>query len=224
MALGTLQRCARAGNRPKSSVIARVIIAMTGASGALYFVRTMRALLLGGHAVELVVSKHARFTLEDETAFGDFAGTIPEWLCAELGDSVRPDQIRMHQHNDQTSPIASGSNVADGMIVIPCTAKTLAGIAHGYATNLIERSADVILKERRPLVLVFREAPYSLIHLRNLTAASEAGAAILPASPAFYQKPETFDDLGDFIAQRALALVGIEVDLFDRWLGPKPKR
>jgi flavin prenyltransferase len=193
---------------------------MTGASGALYFVRTMRALLLGGHRVELVVSKHARFTLEEETAFGNFAGSIPEWLCAELDDDVRPDQIRVHKHTDQTSPIASGSSVPDGMIVVPCTAKTLSGIAHGYATNLIERAADVILKERRPLVLVFREAPYNLIHLRNMTLAAEAGAAILPASPAFYQQPESFDDLGDFIAQRALSLVGLEVELFERWSGP----
>ena len=165
------------------------------------------------------MSKHARITLEDETAFGDFAGSIPEWLCAELGDDVRPDQLRMHKHGDQTAPIASGSEVADGMIVVPCTAKTLAGIANGYATNLIERAADVILKERRPLVLVFREAPYSLIHLRNMTLATEAGASILPASPAFYQQPENFDDLGDFIAQRALSLLGIGVDLFPRWSG-----
>ena len=193
---------------------------MTGASGALYFVRTIRALLLGGHRVELVVSKHARLMLEEETAFGDFAGTIPEWLSAELED-VRPDQIRMHKNTDQTAPIASGSSVADGMIVVPCTAKTLSGITHGYATNLIERAADVILKERRPLVLVLREAPYSLIHLRNMTAVTEAGATILPASPAFYQQPESFDDLGDFIAQRALSLVGIDVELFDRWNGLK---
>ncbi len=178
----------------------------------------MRALLLGGHRVELVVSKHARFTLEHETAFGDFAGTIPEWLCAELGSDVVPDQIRIHQHSDQTSSIASGSNVADGMVVVPCTAKTLAGIAHGYATNLIERAADVMLKERRRLVLVFREAPYSLVHLRNMTAATEAGAMILPASPAFYQQPETFDDLGDFIAQRTLSLLGISVDLVPKWV------
>jgi 4-hydroxy-3-polyprenylbenzoate decarboxylase len=108
------------------------------------------------------------------------------------------------------------------MIVVPCTAKTLAGITHGYATNLIERAADVILKERRPLVLVLREAPYSLIHLRNMTAVTEAGATILPASPAFYQRPESFDDLGDFIAQRALSLVGIEVELFERWKGLGP--
>ena len=203
--------------------IARIIVAMTGASGALYFVRTMRALLLGGHRIELVVSKHARLTLEDETAFGDFAGSIPEWLCAELGEDVRPDQIRVHKNTDQTSPLASGSGVADGMIVVPCTSKTLAGIAHGYATTLIERAADVVLKERRPLVLVFREAPYNLVHLRNMTAVTEAGASILPASPAFYQQPETFDDLGDFIAQRSLALVGVRVDLFPRWIGWKAK-
>ncbi len=186
--------------------------------------RTIRALLLGGHRVELIVSKHARLTLEEETAFGNFAGTIREWLYAELADEVEPEQLRMHRVGDQTASIASGSAAADGMIVVPCTAKTLAAIAHGYAANLIERAADVTLKEHRPLVLVFREAPYSLIHLRNMTAAAEAGARILPASPAFYQQPETFDDLGDFIAQRALSLVGIEVDLFEKWSGPREKR
>jgi 4-hydroxy-3-polyprenylbenzoate decarboxylase len=103
------------------------------------------------------------------------------------------------------------------MIVVPCTTKTLSGIAHGASTTLIERAADVCLKERRPVILVLREAPLSLVHLRNATAATEAGAVILPASPAFYQKPKTFDDLGDFIAGRVLGLLGIDQDLFPAW-------
>lgn len=203
---------------PYTRSIARIIVAMTGASGALYFVRTMRALLLAGHRVELMVSKHGRYTLQEETDFGAFDGSIEEWLRRSFGTAV---DLRLHSHLDQTACIASGSDPADGMIVVPCTVKTLAGIAAGYATNLIERSADVLLKERRPLVLVLREAPYSLIHLRNMVAVTEAGGTVLPASPAFYQGPETFDDLGDFIAQRALALVGVKTELFKPWQGPK---
>lgn len=194
---------------------------MTGASGALYFVRTMRALLTGGHQVELMVSKHGRYTLRDETDFGAFDGTLEAWLSRSFGAEAR---LRFHGHQDQTAGIASGSNPADGMIVVPCTVKTLAGIAGGHATNLIERAADVVLKERRPLVLVVREAPYNLIHLRNMMTVTEAGATVLPASPAFYQKPETFEDLGDFIAQRALSLVGVRAALFDAWDGPQSTR
>jgi 4-hydroxy-3-polyprenylbenzoate decarboxylase len=189
---------------------------MTGASGALYFVRTTRALLAGGHRVDLVVSRHGLYTLKEETAYGRFEGSIEEWFRSELGSGMS-GALFEHGHRDQTAPIASGSDPADGMIVVPCTVKTLAGIAQGYATNLIERAADVMLKERRRLVLVVREAPYNLIHLRNMQQVAEAGGSILPASPAFYARPETFDDLGDFIAQRALGLVGIDVDLFRRW-------
>ena len=148
------------------------------------------------------------------------SGPLPDWLQTTFPKL----QVTLHNQQDQTARIASGSNPSDAMIVVPCTVKTLAGIAHGYANNLIERAADVMLKERRPVVLVLREAPYSLIHLRNMTAVTEAGGTILPASPAFYQKPESFDDLGDFIAQRALSLCGIEVDLFERWDGQNIKK
>ena len=108
------------------------------------------------------------------------------------------------------------------MIVVPCTMKTLAGIAHGMARNLIERAADVVLKERRRLVVVPREAPYSLVHLRNMVAVTEAGGVVLPASPGFYQRPSTFDDLGDYVAARALSLCGVESSLFPGWEGLSP--
>lgn len=196
-----------------------VIVGITGASGAIYALRTLRALLSGGHSVELVASKYGLLTLRDETGFGGFSGDLPAFLVAEYGDAVKRGTLTAFGHNDQTARIASGSGGADGMIVVPCTVKTLAGIAHGLSSNLIERAADVTLKERRRLVLVVREAPYGLVHLRNMVAATEAGAVIVPASPAFYQKPRTFDDLADFIAQRALKLLGIEAALFPAWEG-----
>ena len=194
----------------------RMIVAMTGASGAIYFVRTIRALLIQGHHVDLVISKHGQYTLKDETSFGGFPGSLSEWLKSTVAPGAS-GTLETHNHQDQTASIASGSSPRDAMIVVPCTVKTLAGIAHGYASNLIERAADVMLKEKRPLVLVVRETPIHLIHLKNMVSVTEAGGAIVPASPAFYQKPECFDDLGDFIAQRALALVGIKVDLFQAW-------
>ena len=110
------------------------------------------------------------------------------------------------------------------MVVVPCSVKTLSGIARGASASLIERAGDVSLKERRPLVLVVRETPLNLIQLRNMTAAAEAGAVILPAMPAFYQKPQTFDDLGDFIAGRICNMLRIEHQLFPPWQGPEGKK
>src|SRR6185295_3685641 len=128
-----------------------------------------------------------------------------------LGRVVRYDA------SDLGAAIASGSYPAGGMVVVPCSTKTLSGIAHGASLSLIERAAEVTLKERRPLVLVPREAPYSLVHLRNMVAATEAGATIVPAAPGFYQKPESFEDLADFIAGRVLNLLGIPQRLFTPW-------
>ena len=134
---------------------------------------------------------------------------------------MRAGSLEEHSVNDLTRSIASGSSPVGGMIVVPCSAKTLSGIAHGSSSNLIERSADVVLKERQPLVLVVRETPLNLIQLRNMVAVAEAGAVVLPAMPAFYQKPKSFDDLGDFIAGRALSLLGLDHELFEPWMGPE---
>ncbi|MFO0722447.1 MAG: flavin prenyltransferase UbiX [Myxococcota bacterium] len=197
----------------------RIIVGLTGASGALYFLRTVRALLVLGHQVDAVMSKFGLLTLREETGVDVPVAELGRALLERYGPDIQRGVLRIHGHQDQSASIASGSAKVDGMVVVPCSMKTLSGIAHGSAQNLIERAADVCLKERRPLVLVPREAPMSLIHLRNMVLAAEAGAAIVPASPAYYQKPQTFDDLGDFIAARALSLLGVEEDLFPRWNG-----
>ena len=142
-----------------------------------------------------------------------------DFLTRVGGDEVGNGTLEEHNVNDLTQSISSGSAPVDGMVVVPCSAKTLSAIAHGSSSNLIERSADVTLKEKRPLVLVVRETPMNLIQLRNMVSVAEAGAAVLPAMPAFYQKPTSFEDLGDFIAGRALGLLGLDHELFERWTG-----
>ena len=195
----------------------RVIVAVTGASGALYATRLLRALLRGGHSVDLILSKYGRYLLVEEMGLRPEEETIAEFLQRLYGDEVATGTLVELGLNDLTCAVASGSVCTDGMVVIPCSTKTLAGIANGSSTNLIERSADVSLKERRPLVIVPRETPLNLIQLRNLTTVAEAGASVVPAMPAFYQKPASFDDLGDFIAGRVLNLLHIEHDLFTPW-------
>ena len=127
-----------------------------------------------------------------------------------------------HKIDDVTSNVASGSFRTDGMVVIPCSMKTLAGIATGYSDNLLLRAADVTLKERRPLVLVVRETPLSLIHLENMVAVTRAGAVVLPAMPAFYHRPKTVDELVDQVVGKALDLLGVDHTLYRRWSGPGP--
>lgn len=202
----------------------RVVVAVTGASGALYAGRLLRALLAGGHRVDLILSRYGRFLLHQELGFDAKSESILEFLVRLYGDVVRQGELREHGFNDLSCEVASGSARVDGMAVVPCSMKTLAGIAHGSSANLIERAADVTLKERRALILVPRETPLNLIQLRNLVAVAEAGAIVLPAMPAFYQRPCTFDDLADFIAGRVCNLLGIEHDLFPAWTGTAQTR
>ena len=195
------------------------VVGVTGASGALYGLRTLRALLASGHHVHLVMSRYGRYVMHEELGWEPDRESFFDFLARAAGEEVRAGTLEEHGVNDLTRTISSGSARTDGMVVVPCSVKTLSGIARGASSNLIERSADVTLKERRPLVLVVRETPLNLIQLRNLVAVAEAGAAVVPAMPAFYQKPETFDDLGDFIAGRVLGLLGLDHDLFARWEG-----
>ena len=195
------------------------IVGVTGASGAIYAGRLLRALLAGGHTVHLVLSRYGRYLLHQELGFRPERESMPEFLARLYGDQVGQGELFEYKFDDLACTIASGSAPMDGMVVIPCSLKTLSGIARGASTNLIERAADVALKERWPLILVPRETPLNLIQLRNLTAAAEAGAAILPAMPAFYHQPETFDDLADFIAGRVCNLLHIEHQLFPPWPG-----
>jgi 4-hydroxy-3-polyprenylbenzoate decarboxylase len=201
--------------------VKEIVVAVTGASGALYAGRLLRALLIGGHGVHLVLSKYGRYLLREELGFRPDQETLTEFLIRLYGEEVTAGTLREYSVADQSSAIASGSFDTDGMVIVPCSIKTLSGIAHGHAENLIERAADVVLKERRRLIMVVRETPLNLIHLRNMTAVTEAGAVVLPAMPAFYQQPQTFDDLGDFIAGRICSLLGIQHALFPRWTGSK---
>ena len=198
-----------------------IVVAVTGASGALYAGRLLRALLLDGHSVHLVLSKYGRYLLREELGFRPDQETLTEFLIRLYGEEITAGTLREYSVADQSSAIASGSFNTDGMVIVPCSIKTLSGIANGHAENLIERAADVVLKERRRLIMVVRETPLNIIHLRNMTAVTEAGAVVLPAMPAFYQQPQTFDDLGDFIAGRICSLLGIQHALFPRWTGSK---
>jgi 4-hydroxy-3-polyprenylbenzoate decarboxylase len=197
----------------------RIVTAVTGASGAIYAVRFLKACLEAGVDVDLVVTEYGNRLLIEELDLNLKTEAIENWLDRTYGPADRGGILTRHHPNDLGSTIASGSQRWDGMAVIPCSMKTLSGIAHGTASNLVERAADVTLKERRPLVLVPRETPFNLIHIENMRAAAIAGAAIVPAMPAFYQRPRTLEDLADFVAGRALSLLSIEHRLFPPWRG-----
>jgi 4-hydroxy-3-polyprenylbenzoate decarboxylase len=195
----------------------RIIVSVTGASGALYAVRLLRFLLLNGFKIELIVSEYGEYTLAEETGLNLKSETLREFLSRKYGENNYSGKVTMHNNNDLAAPLASGNPDILGMVVIPCTMKTLAGIANGYANKLTERAADCMLKERQKLILVPRETPLNLIHIRNMEKITLAGGIIVPAMPAFYQKPDSFDDLGDFIASKVLNLLNIENNLYPHW-------
>ena len=196
-----------------------VAVGITGASGAIYATRTVAALLAAGCRVELVASDFGRRLLRDEIGPQAAAERLSEYLAERYGGEVRAGSLVLHSNRDVGASIASGSHSCDSMAVVPCSMKTLAGIAHGASRNLIERAADVMLKERRRLVVVPRETPMSLPQLRNLVLCAEAGAVVLPAMPAFYQQPHSIDDLADFMAGKILSALGFEHALYPAWKG-----
>ena len=196
-----------------------IAVAVTGASGALYATRTMAALLERGCHLELVISDYGRRLLRDELGERAAVDKLLEYLVAAYGPAVRNGTYTLHSNKDLGAKIASGSQDCEGMVVVPCSMKTLAGIAHGLSRNLVERAADVMLKERHPLVIVPRETPMSLPQLRNMVLCAEAGAVVLPAMPAFYQMPKTLEDLADFMAGKILAALGFRHDLYPSWKG-----
>jgi len=196
-----------------------VAIAITGASGALYATRTLAALLTRGVHVELVISDYGRRLLRDELGDQATVENLMPYLAARFGGGVAGGTIAVHSNRDLGATIASGSHGCSGMAIVPCSMKTLAGVAHGLSRSLVERAADVMLKERRRLVIVPRETPMSLPQLRNMVLCAEAGAMILPAMPAFYQQPKTLDDLADFMAGKILSALGFDHDLYPSWTG-----
>jgi 4-hydroxy-3-polyprenylbenzoate decarboxylase len=197
----------------------RVAVGITGASGALYAVRTVAALLACGAEVELVVSDFGKRLLREELGEGASLDGLSTYLDRRYGEGVRAGNLVVHNNRDVGASIASGSYMCESMVIVPCSMKTLAGVAHGLSRTLIERAADVMLKERRPLVVVPRETPMSLPQLRNMVSCAEAGAMVLPAMPAFYQGPRTLDDLADFMAGKIVSALGFSHTLYPPWTG-----
>jgi 4-hydroxy-3-polyprenylbenzoate decarboxylase len=186
-----------------------VTLAMTGASGAPYAVRLLRALNHSGVPVRLIISDTGWRLLDEEMDIADEAA-----LRNATGDWSR---VVAYSNRDRGATPASGSAPSRGMIICPCSMGTLASIAQGTTRSLIERAADVVLKERRPLILVPRETPYSAIHLENMLRLTRAGAVVLPASPGFYHRPTTIDELIDFVVGRVLSQLGISHHVGPRW-------
>jgi 4-hydroxy-3-polyprenylbenzoate decarboxylase len=196
-----------------------VAVAVTGASGAVYATRTMAALLERGCHLEVVISDYGRRLLRDELGETAAADKLLDYLASKYGDVVRRGTHTLYSNRDLGAKIASGSQGCEGMVVVPCSMKSLAGIANGLSRNLVERAADVMLKERRRLIIVPRETPMSLPQLRNMVLCAEAGAMIMPAMPAFYQMPKTLDDLADFMAGKILSSLGFDHELYPSWQG-----
>lgn len=195
------------------------VIGITGASGAPYARRVLQGLLELGHHVKLVVSPAGERVLDIELGLR-FSGALRA-RQAQWHDYLGPQggSLELLGHRDLAASIASGSYPCQGMAVVPCSMGTLARIAAGISGNLIERAADVALKERRPLVVVPRETPLNRVHLKNMLALHEAGAEVLPAMPGFYHHPRSIEDLVDMMAGRVLDRLGLENALFKRWQG-----
>jgi len=189
-----------------------VVVAITGASGAPYGVRLLEVLARNRVPVWLIVSSHGWRLLREESGLADETGL----RAATGGDWA---SVTLFTDADRGARPASGSARSAGMVICPCSMGTVAAIAGGTSRSLVERAADVALKERRKLILVPRETPLSLIHLRNLTAATEAGAIVIPAAPGFYHKPKAIAELVDFIVQRVLDHLGLEIEIAPRWQG-----
>lgn len=190
--------------------MASIVVAITGASGVIYGTELVNWLLVNGHQVYLVMSEPARLVLKNEMNW-DIKDS------REAASFFKPGRLTCWDNHDIGAPIASGSYLHDGMVVVPCTMSTLAGIAHGTSNNLIERSADVCLKEGRRLVLVPRETPLNLIHLRNMLVVAEAGARVVPAMPGFYSDSRDIGDLVSFMVGKILDSLGIHNDAYRRY-------
>jgi 4-hydroxy-3-polyprenylbenzoate decarboxylase len=189
-----------------------LVLAITGASGAPYGVRLLQVLAGNRVPTWLLISSHGWRLLAQESGIADLdalqQATGPDW-----------SSIAVFDDQDRGAKPASGSQRTAGMVICPCSMGTVAAIAQGSSRSLIERAADVTLKERRRLILVPRETPLSLVHLRNLVQVTEAGATVIPAAPGFYHRPTRIEELVDFIVQRVLDQLGLEIELTRRWTG-----
>ncbi|MES3033366.1 MAG: flavin prenyltransferase UbiX [Gemmatimonadota bacterium] len=189
-----------------------IVMAITGASGAPYAVRLLNVLATARQPVWLIVSSHGWRLLHTESGIGDLHS-----LRAHVGEDAWDASVQVFDDNDRGATPASGSAKVRGMVIVPCSMGTIAAIAAGTSRSLVERAADVALKERRPLLVVPRETPLSRIHLENMLRITDAGAVVLPAAPGFYHQPERVDQLVDFVVQRILDQLHVDVDIAPRW-------
>ncbi len=200
-----------------SSLEQPIALAITGASGSAYALRLLECLIGAGRQVYLMISQAGQIVLQMESDLDlPSRPTEMQQILAERFDA-EPEQLQVFGRQQWMAPVASGSNPPQAMVVCPCTTGTLAAIASGASNDLMERAADVMLKERRKLILVVRETPFSEIHLENMLRLSRMGAVIMPANPGFYYNPETVEDLVNFMVGRVLDHLGIEHDLLPRW-------
>lgn len=196
-----------------------VVVAVTGASGAIYAERLLKALLEGGRRVELVLSSYGARLFKEERDLPGSPRELVKGLRDRYGEGIDRGSVVCHRNDDLGAAIASGSHPTAGMVVVPASMKTLGAIASGSGDTLVDRAAAVTLKERRRLVLVPRETPFNRIDLENMLRLHDAGATILAANPGFYQRPATLEDLADYVAARILDHLGLppEEDLVPRW-------
>lgn len=196
------------------------VVAITGASGSIYAVRLLEVLLNSGHRVHTVISPSGMTVIEHELGHSLKADAFePGQLIQQPFGDLEPSrgELLLHRHSDFMTGIASGSFLTGGMVICPCSMGTLASVAHGMSSNLIQRAADVHLKERRKLIVVPRETPLGSIQLENMKRLADAGAVILPAMPGFYHAPQSIDDLVNFVVGRICDQLGIEHALQKRW-------
>lgn len=204
-------------NSPDVQADSRITLAITGASGAPYALRLLENLLAQQQQVLLLISSAARvvFATEQDLKIPASPEAAQRLLCERF--AVSQEQLKVYGKEEWFSPVASGSAAPKRMVVCPCSTGTLSAIAHGASDNLIERAADVVLKERGQLILVPREMPFSSIHLQNMLTLSQAGATIMPAAPGFYHQPESINDLVDFVVARILDHLQLGQTLVPRW-------
>lgn len=196
----------------------KILVAICGASGSIYAERLIEELCARLPRVYVVISETGKAVIRHELGKRE---SDSECSLRSLAEGKVPaafrDKIRVFQESDLFAPVASGSSVPDQMVVVPCSMGAVARIAHGLSTNLIERAADVVLKQHRPLTICPRETPLNTIHLKNLLSLAEMGVKIVPAMPAFYQKPKTIEDLIDFYVGRILEVLGLDHNLYTKW-------
>ncbi|MCB1789624.1 MAG: UbiX family flavin prenyltransferase [Gammaproteobacteria bacterium] len=194
-----------------------IAVALTGASGIQYGLRLIECLLTAGRDVYVMASQAAQVVanMETDLRLPSRPEEMQTYLSAHFGSA--PGQLRVFGRQQWTAPVASGSNPPEAVVICPCTTGTLASVAHGICDDLIDRAADVALKERRKLILVVRETPFSTIHLDNMLRLAQAGAVIMPANPGFYFRPQTVAEIIDFMVARILDHLGVEHALGARW-------